>query len=84
MFLAMAVFQGGQLLVTEGLRQMHPRRYILSKSIHVVVLLGLCWALGLRFGLVGAAWALLFASLGYFVAVVFANRQAQYPATHLK
>lgn len=82
MFLAMAVFQGGQLLVTEGLRQMHPRRYILPKSIHVLTLLGLCWVLGLRFGLIGAAWALLFASLGYFAAVALANRQARYSATH--
>lgn len=77
MFLAMALFQAGQFLVTEGLRLMRPHKYILAKVIHAAILFVSCWALTNTHGLRGAAWALVLSSVIYLVIVMLANENAR-------
>lgn len=79
MFLGMALFQMGQLLVTEGLRLMRPEQYIGPKLWHAATLLLACWWLAGRWALNGAAWALVLSSLVYLMSVMRANRRAANP-----
>jgi O-antigen/teichoic acid export membrane protein len=68
------LFHVGQQLTLQGLAANRPARYIAPKLIHSLAVLGSALVMVPAYGIIGMAWASLFAAAVYAMAVGAANR----------
>lgn len=68
-----AVFYFGQILVTRGLYELQPQRYVFPKVIYAASFVLISWLLVDGHGMYGVAIASLLGSIVYVCAVLYAN-----------